>query len=50
MTRKNVSAGLIESFSEPCAACGGRGVILHEEAATHGIPVTQTLPTEEDFD
>ena len=25
MTRKNVSAGLIESFSEPCTVCGGRG-------------------------
>jgi ribonuclease E len=43
MTRKNVSAGLLESFSEPCTQCGGRGVILHEEAATHGIPVGAIL-------
>ncbi len=39
MTRKNVSAGLLETFSEPCPTCGGRGVLLHEEAATQGIPV-----------
>jgi len=46
MTRKNVSAGLLESFSEPCQTCGGRGVLLHEEAATHGIPVTDILEIE----
>ncbi len=39
MTRKNVSEGLVESFSEMCSCCGGRGVILHEEAATVGLPV-----------
>jgi len=39
MTRKNVSAGLLETFSETCSHCGGRGVILHEEAATHAVPV-----------
>ncbi|MGH8923261.1 MAG: Rne/Rng family ribonuclease [Acidimicrobiia bacterium] len=49
MTRKNVSAGLLESFSEPCSVCGGRGVILHEEAATHGIPITATLPSDDEF-
>jgi ribonuclease E len=38
MTRKNVSAGLLESFSETCPTCGGRGVLLHEEAAATGIP------------
>jgi Ribonuclease G/E len=27
MTRKNVSQGLLESFSETCEACGGRGTI-----------------------
>lgn len=26
MTRKNVSAGLLESFSEPCSHCGGQGL------------------------
>ena len=43
MTRKNVSAGLLESFSEPCPTCGGRGVLLHEQAATQGIPVNGLL-------
>jgi ribonuclease E len=38
MTRKNVSAGLLESFSKICEHCGGRGVILDEEAAATGIP------------
>ncbi len=33
MTRKNVSAGLLESFSEVCPRCNGRGVVLHEEVA-----------------
>ena len=39
MTRKNVSAGLLESFSEVCPHCSGRGVLLHEEAATVGTPI-----------
>ena len=39
MTRKNVSEGLLETFSDSCPTCNGRGVLLHEEAATQGIPV-----------
>ena len=39
MTRKNVSEGLLESFSDVCPTCNGRGVLLHEEAATVGAPV-----------
>jgi ribonuclease E len=31
MTRKRVGQGLLESFSEPCEACGGRGVLVHSE-------------------
>jgi len=38
MTRKNVSRGLLEQFSEQCPHCDGRGVLLNEEAATHGVP------------
>lgn len=38
MTRKNVSAGLLESFSEVCPHCSGRGVLLHEETAATGVP------------
>nr|WP_239332149.1 Rne/Rng family ribonuclease [Frankia sp. CiP3] len=29
MTRKRVGQGLLEAYSEPCAHCGGRGVIVH---------------------
>jgi ribonuclease E len=32
MTRKNVSAGLLEQFSSKCETCGGRGIIVHEHA------------------
>jgi ribonuclease E len=39
MTRKNVSAGLLESFSDVCPHCNGRGVLLYEEAATAGAPL-----------
>ncbi len=38
MTRKNVSRGLLETFSQECPHCSGRGVLLNEEAATLGIP------------
>ncbi len=30
MTRKNVAAGLIESFSEECENCSGRGLIIKD--------------------
>jgi ribonuclease E len=30
MTRKNVSAGIVEAFSYPCATCEGRGILLHD--------------------
>ena len=42
MTRKNVSEGLLESFSRVCEQCGGRGVLLFEEAATSGGPIPWT--------
>lgn len=42
MTRKNVSAGLLESFSDVCQHCNGRGVVLYEEAATVGAPLPAT--------
>jgi ribonuclease E len=32
VTRKRVSAGLLESFSEVCPTCEGRGILL-----THDI-------------
>ena len=30
MTRKNVAAGLIESFSDECEKCNGRGLIIND--------------------
>ncbi len=38
MTRKNVSAGLLEQFSSKCEQCSGRGIIIHEHAvAAQGV-------------
>ena len=31
MTRKKIGLGLLETFSEPCEVCAGRGVIVHHE-------------------
>ncbi len=39
MTRKNVSEGLVESFSDTCPTCNGRGVLLHADAAAVGTPI-----------
>ncbi|WP_031082817.1 Rne/Rng family ribonuclease, partial [Streptomyces sp. NRRL WC-3549] len=37
MTRKRVGQGLLESFSETCVHCNGRGVIVHmEQPSTTG--------------
>lgn len=44
MTRKNVSEGLLETFSHVCPQCSGRGLVLHEDAAATGgaIPVAES--------
>lgn len=31
MTRKKIGLGLLETFSEPCTSCAGRGVHVHSE-------------------
>jgi ribonuclease E len=31
MTRKRVGLGLLETFSEPCEVCQGRGVVVHTD-------------------
>ena len=36
MTRKRVGSGLIEVFSEECTACGGRGIIVHDQPVDKG--------------
>jgi ribonuclease E len=30
MTRKNVSTGIVEAFSDPCPHCEGRGLLIHD--------------------
>jgi len=34
MTRKKLGLGLLESFSEACDACAGRGIIVHHDPVT----------------
>jgi len=34
MTRKKLGLGLLETFSEACDVCGGRGVVVHHEPVT----------------
>ncbi|GAB3136100.1 Rne/Rng family ribonuclease [Tsukamurella serpentis] len=36
MTRKRIGTGLVEAFSTPCQACGGRGLIVHEAPVESG--------------
>ncbi|HEX6220005.1 MAG TPA: Rne/Rng family ribonuclease [Acidimicrobiia bacterium] len=38
MTRKNVSAGLLEQFSHKCEHCAGRGVIIEESFSSTPTP------------
>jgi ribonuclease E len=30
MTRKNVSTGIVEAFSDQCPTCEGRGILVHD--------------------
>ncbi len=34
MTRKKLGLGLLESFSEPCEVCAGRGIVVHHDPVT----------------
>ena len=36
MTRKKLGLGLLETFSEACDVCGGRGVVVHHEPVSRG--------------
>ncbi len=38
MTRKRISTGLLESFSDACDACQGRGVVIQYEPVETGSP------------
>ncbi|MBT2499968.1 Rne/Rng family ribonuclease [Agromyces sp. ISL-38] len=45
MTRKKLGLGLLESFSEPCEVCAGRGIIVHHEPVVkHRQPQQQQQP------
>ncbi|TDU06753.1 ribonuclease E [Streptomyces sp. 846.5] len=57
MTRKRVGQGLLESFSETCVHCNGRGVIVHMEQAppppkgfSGPMHLEQAAPVESDED
>jgi ribonuclease E len=34
MTRKKLGLGLLETFSEPCEVCAGRGIVVHHDPVT----------------
>ena len=42
MTRKKLGLGLLETFSEPCEHCAGRGIIVHHDPVTKHRPQVQT--------
>ncbi|OHV34855.1 ribonuclease [Pseudofrankia sp. EUN1h] len=42
MTRKRVGQGLLEAYSEPCAHCNGRGVLIHLDG--HQTPPPTPIP------
>jgi ribonuclease E len=44
MTRKKLGLGLLESFSEPCEVCAGRGIIVHHDPVTKHRQSAQPEP------
>jgi ribonuclease E len=52
MTRKKLGLGLLESFSEACEVCAGRGVIVHHDPVVKhrgagSAPATSSAPQQE---
>ncbi len=46
MTRKKLGLGLLETFSEACEVCAGRGVIVHHDPVVkHRAPATSGAPS-----
>ncbi|HWM16864.1 MAG TPA: Rne/Rng family ribonuclease [Microbacterium sp.] len=46
MTRKKLGLGLIETFSEPCEVCAGRGIIIHHDPVVkHRAPSGNGSPS-----
>ncbi len=46
MTRKKLGLGLLETFSEPCEHCAGRGIIVHHDPVTKHRQQQQTAQPE----
>ncbi|MGO4535461.1 Rne/Rng family ribonuclease [Leifsonia sp. 2MCAF36] len=47
MTRKKLGLGLLETFSEACEVCAGRGVVVHHDPVVkHRAPQGQQQPNE----
>ncbi|SDH20366.1 ribonuclease E [Microbacterium pygmaeum] len=45
MTRKKLGLGLLETFSEPCEVCAGRGVVVHHDPVVkHRAPIGNGQP------
>jgi len=47
MTRKKLGLGLLETFSEACEACAGRGVIVHHDPVVKHRQTPQQQPQSE---
>jgi len=47
MTRKKLGLGLLETFSENCEACAGRGILVHHDPVTKHRPQTQSAQPEQ---
>ncbi|MFT4124095.1 MAG: Rne/Rng family ribonuclease [Microbacteriaceae bacterium] len=41
MTRKKLGLGLLETFSEPCETCAGRGIIVHHDPVMKHRPAAE---------
>jgi ribonuclease E len=47
MTRKKLGLGLLETFSETCEVCAGRGIIVHHDPVTKHRQQQQTAQPEQ---
>jgi ribonuclease E len=46
MTRKKLGLGLLETFSEACEVCAGRGLIVHHDPVVkHRVPAASGAPS-----